>query len=479
LAFSFSPAHFFLSLTFLTLSLSSSGQLLNNGGSTKRNGHHTLRVRKNGVHKSFERWQNLRLPHHPSDIYVFSGFIKYSTLDTGKWKMVSLQIKAGSKHKIKMLYTGPVPVQLNKSPVGRLYPFTIPIITNKTDKATEVTVSVSAGAGIWIDHLSLKPYANSGAMAMPEIKGYLDTAVRALSFSMFKRLIDTALFKDRAAKLATLYVNYIQCQTFVQSIIDSLHRVGDRHSHLLRFVTPSAPSSELTQAGKLLKPNVKYLGDGIGYVVVPGFQDVDKLMMDLYAIGLQGMIKVLDTKQTIKGWVVDLRDNSGGNLYPMLAGLGPILGDGVQIYDLVGDTIPFSATTYDHGHVYEKKYGTNREFRGTQVDVRRYYRVQDTDVAVAVLINHGTASSGEAALIALLGLKHVRTFGSTTNGLTTGHKYFDLPDRTRIYITRSTIADRNRHNYVDAIKPDVEIYWKPGTSDIVLERALLWLKNGK
>jgi C-terminal processing protease CtpA/Prc len=32
----------------------------------------------------------------------------------------------------------------------------------------------------------------------------------------------------------------------------------------------------------------------------------------------------------LAGWIVDLRNNGGGNMWPMLTGIGSILGEGVE-----------------------------------------------------------------------------------------------------------------------------------------------------
>ena len=47
-----------------------------------------------------------------------------------------------------------------------------------------------------------------------------------------------------------------------------------------------------------------------------------------YAKTLQDSIRARDRVGLI-GWIVDLRGNSGGNMWPMLAGVGPVLGEGV------------------------------------------------------------------------------------------------------------------------------------------------------
>ncbi len=38
-----------------------------------------------------------------------------------------------------------------------------------------------------------------------------------------------------------------------------------------------------------------------------------------------------DSKNLL-GWIVDLRWNSGGNMWPMIAGIGPLLGNGTYGY---------------------------------------------------------------------------------------------------------------------------------------------------
>jgi carboxyl-terminal processing protease len=46
-----------------------------------------------------------------------------------------------------------------------------------------------------------------------------------------------------------------------------------------------------------------------------------------YETKLQKIIANLDKSHPV-GWVVDLRGNVGGNMWPMLAGVGPVLGEG-------------------------------------------------------------------------------------------------------------------------------------------------------
>src|ERR1700727_3834452 len=69
-------------------------------------------------------------------------------------------------------------------------------------------------------------------------------------------------------------------------------------------------------------------GRNFGYVVLPRCSAKDNDGLLLYAADVRRILTEL-TAQSPKGWIVDLRGNTGGNMWPMLAGIGPILGDGV------------------------------------------------------------------------------------------------------------------------------------------------------
>ena len=55
------------------------------------------------------------------------------------------------------------------------------------------------------------------------------------------------------------------------------------------------------------------------------------MMQFLLPQQIQDQIKIMDHPYNI-GWIVDLRGNGGGNMWPMLAGIGPILGEGIAGY---------------------------------------------------------------------------------------------------------------------------------------------------
>src|SRR5688572_20479446 len=50
-----------------------------------------------------------------------------------------------------------------------------------------------------------------------------------------------------------------------------------------------------------------------------------------YAQNMQADIQRQD-RADLSGWIVDVRQNTGGNMWPMLAGVGPVLGEGLAGY---------------------------------------------------------------------------------------------------------------------------------------------------
>ncbi|MBE7180885.1 MAG: hypothetical protein INR71_06700, partial [Terriglobus roseus] len=112
------------------------------------------------------------------------------------------------------------------------------------------------------------------------------------------------------------------------------------------------------------------------------------------------------------GWIVDLRGNAGGNMWPMLAGIGFVLGDGVAGYFVSADSsIEWS---YQHGEASLQGKDMNNFSVGPPLSLPRLPNV-------AVLIDSGTVSSGEAIAISFQGRSSTRFFGSHTFGLSSAN----------------------------------------------------------
>lgn len=199
----------------------------------------------------------------------------------------------------------------------------------------------------------------------------------------------------------------------------------------------------------------------IGYVRVTGFSGSAAEATE-FAANIQNSIKAQDS-EAIRGWIVDLRSNGGGNMWPMLSGIGPILG-----VDTVGFFIsPVGAQVW-WGY-REDGASTSNGFVVHQSPI--LHRLRRDMPPVAVLTNIGTASSGEAVAIAFRKRIRTRSFGQATCGLSTANSGFTLADGAVLNLTVSTMADRTREAYGDRVVPDEVV----GPLDAVGNRAIAWL----
>lgn len=184
-----------------------------------------------------------------------------------------------------------------------------------------------------------------------------------------------------------------------------------------------------------------------------------------YARQIQDAIAAADRDDLI-GWIVDLRSNGGGNMWPMVAGLGPILGEGPLGY-FIG---PTGAET-----LWEYRDGTSRSGGVTVTTVSPPYVLKRQQPRVAVLSNVGIASSGEATLIAFRQRANTRSFGQPTCGLSTANSTFTLSDGGMFTITTAVMADRNKNRFGDVIPPDEVI----SDQSQMIQRAIEWLQTGR
>lgn len=202
----------------------------------------------------------------------------------------------------------------------------------------------------------------------------------------------------------------------------------------------------------------------VGYVQVGAFSGTVE-QANAYAQQIQASIGAADRGDLV-GWIVDLRSNGGGNMWPMVAGLGPILGDGPLGY-FIG---PTGTET-----LWEYRNGSSTSGGIVVTTVNPPYTLRRQQPRVAVLSDNRIASSGEATLIAFRQRPNTRSFGQPTCGLSTANSTFPLSDGATFTITTSVMADRLKNRFGDSIPPDEVI----NDSAQTIQRALEWLQTGK
>ncbi|HEU4670123.1 MAG TPA: S41 family peptidase [Dyella sp.] len=233
-----------------------------------------------------------------------------------------------------------------------------------------------------------------------------------------------------------------------------LGALGDHHSHLV----PPAATQRFEHGGfPSFPPKVEAMSGDLGYIAMPGFDGVQPAAQQAFARRvIDGIARV--QPQARCGWVVDLRQDPGGNMRPMLAGLRPLLGDGV-----VGGFRRAGGKVYP---VYAHQPSSVDLPDGPALEHAR----------VAVLLGPHTASSGEVVAVAFRGRPDTRSFGQPTAGLSTANAGYPLPDGSKLFVTTSVDVDRTGHAYGGPLQPDQAVPDEPGAKgDATLDAARHWL----
>ena len=245
------------------------------------------------------------------------------------------------------------------------------------------------------------------------------------------------------------------------------------------FIMPPAKAAvyNYDTASLQQKPTIKelvgdikgeILDDGIAYLTVPWVSTTDSLICMQVADSLQQLIASLDEKDP-KGWIIDLRKNTGGNCWPMLAGIGPLLGNGVCGYFVSArEKIPI---IYNDGAALQGKYIRCRVSKG--------YKIKTTGKSIIVLTGHRTVSSGEIVALAFKGRQEVQFYGEPTAGYTTANATYTLSDNSMLVLTVCMEADRTGKICEGSIVPDemVNTSTHPGAADPARTAAMMWLSG--
>ncbi len=201
-------------------------------------------------------------------------------------------------------------------------------------------------------------------------------------------------------------------------------------------------------------PEARMLEGGIAYVKLPEHSGA-QVSDSLYAYSV---LHFLQENSSAAGVVIDLRDNYGGNMYPMISAVSPLLPDG-EILQFKGK----KRTTPVMLDFVLRVVGIEAS------EIRKF----PEGTPVAILTNDMTASSGEATLLCFRGLDNTRTFGSPTAGFASANQPFPLKNGYSLALTTGCDVARTGEVFCDdPIAPDVE-------TETSLEDAISWIQSTK
>ena len=254
----------------------------------------------------------------------------------------------------------------------------------------------------------------------------------------------------------------------VHGALDETLRELDRHS---RFSSPRR-TAEL-KAPQTRFDRVQADAHRIAYVNLRGFSGTDPASMEAYVRTLRDGFAAAERARTC-GYIVDLRRNPGGNMWPALLGLQPLLGDGV-----VG-----AFRTRDGSRSHWRLDADHASVEQTVVVEAAQPLPRGSAAAtrpVAVLLGTETASAGEAVAIAFRERPATRSFGWHTAGLTTANAGFHLSDDATLFVAVAEMTDRNGNAYLPYLKPDEEtvaalrVHRTGRYDDVTRKAAAEWL----
>jgi carboxyl-terminal processing protease len=250
-------------------------------------------------------------------------------------------------------------------------------------------------------------------------------------------------------------------RTIFDFFTKKLRDIGDKHSY---FLTQVSINSYISKNFEPKQPEGRYVGNDIGLIKVPKCETYDKIKDRDFANSIRYQIKKIDTENEIVGWIVDLRSNGGGSMWPMIAGLNALMEDGMIGYFVGTANSKEKIWTSENGKInYSKEL----------VDT---YKVKKFDNKIAVLIDSMTGSSGEMTAISFIGLPNVKIFGQPSAGYTTANNTIVLSDGTQLNLATNFVADRTHKIYPDRIIPDVIVTTQgKDVADRVIETAKEWI----
>jgi C-terminal processing protease CtpA/Prc len=236
-----------------------------------------------------------------------------------------------------------------------------------------------------------------------------------------------------------------------------LRELRDDHS---TFFSPAQAENFGSGPASFDEPVVELRHGDIGYVSLGRYSGDIGDQADAFAAALAAEVSA--TMSTACGWIVDLRRDSGGNMWPMIGGLAPLLGEG-EVGSFVYPNGVVEPWVLEDGVAYWSEmpmtaYGTP---------------IPADQPPVAVLIGDRTASAGEATTVAFGARPDTRFFGRATAGLTTANEPLALSDGALLMLTMSVFTDRAGRSYGQdiAVDPDVAIDGDPDPAAVEWLRA--------
>lgn len=325
-------------------------------------------------------------------------------------------------------------------------------------------VALTGRGAVLVDDVTLAEATLPATPPSAEASTYLDRALAIIRQQHLRtREMDWPALEARAHR--EIAGAQVPRETY-WAIRGVLGTLGDHHSFLASPQPGAAKTAaQVPTAPAAPMPMTRLVDGRFGLVALPQlntFGPTGGADGVRYAAVARAGLRALDARP-LCGWIVDLREDGGGNMWPMLNGVSPLLG-----------ASPFGAFIDPNGRVSRwlmRPGGVSIE--GTEDagwPVYPPFQLRQAGLPVAVLTSGSTASSGEAVTLAFSGRPGARRFGTATAGFTTGNSAQALSDGAVLAVAGVWERDRTGRDYRERIEPE-----EATTCDGALPAALRWL----
>jgi len=277
-----------------------------------------------------------------------------------------------------------------------------------------------------------------------------------------------------------------------KSLDDSMHvfseifrMLGDHRALIVyagQEIKPHLKTGQKTAAAKevplqigIAKEKIyrtKLLQD-IAYIRIPDLAYKDTASANRQVQALYDSI-VLYTPELIKGYIIDLRLCSGGNLIAYLAGISPLIGDGPAVKEIDASGRVVKTWNVKACNVYEDTLARSH------IKCHKLDPIQSKPVVV--LIGPNTSGVGNYAAIALKRRPNTYFVGEDTDsempGLT---KHYQIGSDLVLQLSTRALADRANTLFPEKVSPDKQVQkgdrYDQLLSDKKIRAAIEWFSK--
>ncbi|WP_294346943.1 S41 family peptidase [uncultured Sphingobacterium sp.] len=299
---------------------------------------------------------------------------------------------------------------------------------------------------------------------------YICSYAQTFKNNSIKTVVDTSITLIRSNAIDTSNINLIESTLYSKAKnLDAVSDLAplyagvfellkDHHGSLkykdrtYGWDKPERPENAYLKAKlKTEKAVVSQIIDRtIAYLRIPGNNDFAFKKVDSIANDITAHINNVSTTK-IKAWIIDLRTNTGGNMYPIFLGLQEFIGHENIVFGGFRNAQGLSSGQWEirDGHM-----------RIDGIELLKHVQLKKPlkkDIPLVILTSCYTASAGEMTAISLIGRKNTYIVGEPTAGYTTAVQGFTINKDAGINLSTDYVVDRNLKIYTGNILPDVEV----------------------